>query len=589
MDFGQGMMGGGMMDPGMDLPSPASSTTSVGSFSSHEPFMQASSPLDAHRPMKRARVEYEAQLSQYGGMPSTPEPAGHHGGEGHHGTDMGQVMAIFEHSQHEKDASNAIEASENEEDVAWAQRISDAYDRMARIEEALHGFHAQLDEVRLAQKNMPVPPPPDLARTLYERQHQMVEEVKATQAELYSIYIGAILLPELLVKLRHLYEELDVADNLLDLFRHELVFMVEGDHSTSHCFARMLVTKQPFPKTVKQGVKACGATEDPLLVCLLVAPKAEIQAHGCEVVAELQHEAYTKNASQLGVTNRVQKMDSDGSACFSDIKFPNGTRQKMVRVRFAVNVQYVQMNGVMGDVKLESNTSRPFIVMTNENQWETSAGALLKKEIFEKRSEAPWEQFANTLQLHYLRASRQEPSNPKRALSKSDLDYIHHTRFKRAPIISEKEFDEFWGWFGKVLHRIRHDKQFKELWLNGFIYGFISKPRSEEILRRESPGTLLIRFSEQKAGRVALASVKLQPNMPSHCTTIKHVMIDHPDIVSIPEYLRKKENLAWMIKLSTEFNPRYSVEAKEHKDTVIGKFISGGEGEATADGYDLDC
>eukprot|EP01094_Clydonella_sp_ATCC50884_P028756 TRINITY_DN873_c0_g1_i2.p1 TRINITY_DN873_c0_g1~~TRINITY_DN873_c0_g1_i2.p1 ORF type:complete len:226 (-),score=68.28 TRINITY_DN873_c0_g1_i2:481-1158(-) len=224
--------------------------------------------------------------------------------------------------------------------------------------------------------------------------------------------------------------------------------------------------------------------------------------------------------------------------------------------------------------------------MTNENQWETSAGALLKKEIFERRSEATWEHFANVLQVHYLRASRQNPETPKRPLSKNDLHYIHETRFRKSPVISEKDFDEFWQWFGKVLHRIRHSKPFHELWLDGFIYGFISKRRSEEILRRETPGTLLIRFSEQKAGKLAVASVKCATSMPREFTSIKHVLIEEG--TSVPEYLSKKSNLAWMVRTCTEFNPSHSVEAKEHKDAVIGRFLSSSTQEDPAEGYDLD-
>ncbi len=52
---------------------------------------------------------------------------------------------------------------------------------------------------------------------------------------------------------------------------------------------------------------------------------------------------------------------------------------------------------------VESNFSNPLVVITNESQWESSEGALLKKDAFGSQMETPWTQvhplhnsFANT-------------------------------------------------------------------------------------------------------------------------------------------------------------------------------------------------
>lgn len=51
--------------------------------------------------------------------------------------------------------------------------------------------------------------------------------------------------------------------------------------------------------------------------------------------------------------------------------------------------------------------SNPFVVITNECQWEGSAGTLLKKDAFGGQLEIPWPQFVNTLQRHFLIATKQ--------------------------------------------------------------------------------------------------------------------------------------------------------------------------------------
>jgi hypothetical protein len=63
------------------------------------------------------------------------------------------------------------------------------------------------------------------------------------------------------------------------------------------------------------------------------------------------------------------------------LKFLTGTRKNPVRLRFGIQLQ-INQNGAAQTVTVESNSSRPFIVITNECQWEESEGILLKKDAF---------------------------------------------------------------------------------------------------------------------------------------------------------------------------------------------------------------
>jgi hypothetical protein len=97
----------------------------------------------------------------------------------------------------------------------------------------------------------------------------------------------------------------------------------------------------------------------------------------------------------------------------------------------------------------------------------------------------------------------------QRPLSAADLAYFHEVKLDRKRVINQKDFERFWEWFGKVLHKIRHQRHLSMLWLKGLIYGFIAKEEAEELLKYEEPGTFLIRFSDRIAGQFAVAYVKV--------------------------------------------------------------------------------
>lgn len=101
------------------------------------------------------------------------------------------------------------------------------------------------------------------------------------------------------------------------------------------------------------------------------------------------------------------------------LKFLTGTRKSCVNLRFVVQVK----TNNHSSTTIESNTSQPFIVITNDCQWEGSEGTLLKNEAFNDQIEIPWAQFVNILQRHFLKATRQSPIQPTRPLSLYDFRY----------------------------------------------------------------------------------------------------------------------------------------------------------------------
>jgi hypothetical protein len=67
--------------------------------------------------------------------------------------------------------------------------------------------------------------------------------------------------------------------------------------------------------------------------------------------------------SSVKVDNDSQRVDDSGVAVFSDIKFPQGSRLKMVRVRFTVDVQFLRLDGSYDRAVVDSNFTQSFIGM----------------------------------------------------------------------------------------------------------------------------------------------------------------------------------------------------------------------------------
>jgi hypothetical protein len=85
--------------------------------------------------------------------------------------------------------------------------------------------------------------------------------------------------------------------------------------------------------------------------------------------------------NQIAVEN-ADRTINDGIATFTELKFPNGTRKKTVRMKFLTKIQIRDHYGVSHTVQLESAPTKPLVVKTNENQWHEAEGTLLQESAF---------------------------------------------------------------------------------------------------------------------------------------------------------------------------------------------------------------
>lgn len=280
-----------------------------------------------------------------------------------------------------------------------------------------------------------------------------------------------ILDPPDLARLMVLLQDLRIQMKQLELYHNELQQLLTPQ-PTPQPVAALVISKQPFPVVISKGKQL---TEEQLTVRLLTGASPSSQAAPTAAVKATllcdTHNPAARNAPASPIEGDVQHISPARVAHFP-LKFLSGTRKSAVHIKMGVPVR-AGPNGA--SVTVESEMSNPFVVITNECQWETSAGILLKKDAFGGQLEITWPQFVNTLQRHFLIATRQDMVRPKRPLSLYDFQYINSQFFGNRTVIHQKDFDNFWNWFGRSMQTLRYQRHICALWQTGVIYGFITR------------------------------------------------------------------------------------------------------------------
>lgn len=457
--------------------------------------------------------------------------------------------------------------------------------KLKYLGEQQNTVNMQLEILRGSQRSMLVPIHETEYKDILNKQMEIRRATESFLSEIEELSKTVLLEPSEIHSSIQLERTFRIQLKQLELYEQELQYYVQGP-TVSKCFGTLVIEEQPFPKSVKKETSVGG----PITVRLLSGAKTDIWP-ASPVKAELIYEEfYQSKAVTPGpiLSNDSQEMDQSGVAAFADLKFLQGTRQKVVRLQFNQEVQFIQIDGNIGRVSVVSDTSSPFIVLTNEKQWDVVEGTLLRRDAFEGQNEISWPLFANTLQEHYLRSTRQELSNAIRPLSREDLEYLHYAKFNSRPHITIRDFEKFWEYFGKILHQIRHQRHIGGLWMQGLIYGFMSKEDSVRLLSREEPGSFILRFSERRAGQFAVAFVKL--NYDTGAREVMHYLIK-PDDTSglakpLADFIRLKDNFKYLLQRHTEFSPTTGlIKARFEKNQILRDYYSSSNNFASVPGY----
>jgi len=403
-----------------------------------------------------------------------------------------------------------------------------------------------------------------LLKGLSQKQITLSNQMNTEMSALDATKKGMILEPTDLAKLFALKQDLQIQFKQLSLLHNEIQAILNPQHASSKPNVALVLKSQPFPVVISKG-KQLG--ENQLVVLILTGARSNFHINGpVKATMICDSQPTTKNNPTTPLEMDSQPIYPATLTAHFPLKFLAGTRKCSVNLKFGVNIR--DMDNTTTTV--ESDASNPFVVITNECQWEGSAGVLLKKDAFDGQLEITWPQFINTLQRHFLIATKQDPVRPKRPLSAFDFKYIQTHFFGNRTIIHQQDFDKFWSWFGKSMQTLRYQRHISTLWQEGIIYGYMGRQEVNDALQNQDPGTFIIRFSERNPGQFGIAYIGVE--MPPR---IKHYLVQPNDTAAakktFPDFLSEHSQFVNLLQWTKDQNgnPRF---LKSHKDSALGSF-----------------
>ena len=143
--------------------------------------------------------------------------------------------------------------------------------------------------------------------------------------------------------------------------------------------AALVIVKQPFP-TVPS--KHSALVDDNLVLQLLTGACVNVLSYSPVKATLVVENNQGKGLDHKMIENDVQLLDPQTLTAKFPITFLEGTRKNAVCLRFAMDVQ-VEQSGmkVSGSLEVERSSS-PFVVMTNQKQWEGCERTLLLRDAF---------------------------------------------------------------------------------------------------------------------------------------------------------------------------------------------------------------
>lgn len=313
----------------------------------------------------------------------------------------------------------------------------------------------------------------------------------------------------------------------------------------------------------------------------LLSPTVPQNAAFGPVVCRVANDS-SQSSEQKIFINETQPIDFLTNSASFPLKLTQGTRRAKVHVLFALQISITDSKGTKSSHLIESEISNPFVVITNESQWDATEEVLFKWDLFDKYQEISYSYFCNVLQRHFILVTKQDLSHPKRSLSLDDFDYIYEHYFKNVSRIKLQHVTTFWSWFGKTLKELKYQRYIKELWQNGLLYGCLQRKLVDCILQGQPNGTFIIRFSERHAGQFGIAYVKND--------RIKHYLVMPKDIAgakkTLSDFLSDHTQFLYILRL-TYSQEGYPVFCRQTKKDSLEKYYSSSAKEIVGeDGYD---
>jgi len=382
---------------------------------------------------------------------------------------------------------------------------------LVRIWNELRRIHEGLNELQNNQLVALTTGNDGFLRMLLDQEAKLHQQYQEFVVTLNSMERQSLLTPPEMHLIYLIREELDFQMEQVTLYSKEATefFDPQLREKSGRCCASLILVRSPFPMVSSKG----KTLDKPVRVRLLKGANQELKRDSkFEATTTAEQVSRVPLQNVLDITKTEDKTEDTTEL---RLKIVNGSRMLPVTLKVSVPV-----TSAAGPVMLETLPSRPFVIITNESQFEDGNAALLRYLAFENGSSTEWPHFANVLQEHFMRVTKQadlinenpesmmmdtESGVPTRAMSVHDLEYLHKRFFNNDAVVTTTQFLEFWKWFGKVIVRMRSTKQIASMWRKGFLWAFNSRSEIEAALMQYPPGTFVTRFSERNCGLFAVA------------------------------------------------------------------------------------
>jgi hypothetical protein len=400
------------------------------------------------------------------------------------------------------------------------------------------------------------------ARALLEQLPELAQQVTTTRAGIDAVCGQVVLRPEEFSITQHLLIALNMHEQQLKLFERELTFLATFPSGRMPNCLTLVIAAQPFPMSYMYRKRI----QEEVVLKLLTGAHAnfligEAQANIIADTAVAEASAKGGKGGDGAIDKGSVAFDRDGHATFVEMSFKSGSRKLPIRLQFTANVEDTVRPGdastgraakLLAPFEIRSELSEPFVVMTHENQWVETVGALLRETLFGANGQGmvTWQRFCNVFQHHVLRTTRQDTDHPRRPLTLAELSHFHALHFGKKASIDSKSLDKFWQWFGPALNRMHFKRHLASLWADGIIGGFMSRADAEAALQTAPVGAFLIRFSDTRAGQLVISYVPAPNTAPE---PIVHFLVPphHTDERSFPDSLRDWEQFSIVLKTPT--------------------------------------
>jgi hypothetical protein len=265
-----------------------------------------------------------------------------------------------------------------------------------------------LEKMRSMQRPLMQRPEMQAFKVLDVEQKALKTKLEAGLALLQHVNRSYSLEPPELHKHSFLKQELEVQLQQLDLYMRELQLLLQPPAprvyaaifcaalpNFSSSIAALAIIKQPFPLVITKSKQLSeqnmqvklltGASMDPVSCSPVKASMVRLQirarfspSNSFKIIDTHQ----VKDAVDKALGCCTQPLDPVTQVAQFPLKFQMGTRKNSVTIKFSMQLKVGQGDSA-ATATIESESSRHFVVITNEIQWQGSAGTLLKRDAFE--------------------------------------------------------------------------------------------------------------------------------------------------------------------------------------------------------------